>query len=534
MITEYFSHDQDELVSVIRVVVEEADSQEAVNQTLKKYARQAQIKGFRPGHAPAQLIKKIYGKYIIEEETAKIASQAVTKFLEEQKWETVGFPIRATEYEKKSSFKSEADREFWFKVGLVNIGEINFTQLPNNLYDIVLSDKDVDKILDTFYETQKKDVEVEVITKGDMVLGFLSPVEEEEKAKFEKYWQEAKKQEKNENQAKTESEQEDNAQDRAELFVAIPTEKISQNILTLFEGKDNQSTIYFDIQQLFQENQYLKYLLGFTEEQIQTLQGQYQLKVKKIIRLQLPEKTPEFFHKVIESNNIRVEKPIENEEQLREFAIQKSTEANKEAAKKFLGLEIKKYLIENTQVEFSKDFLIDFLVEINSNQSTSIDRNSIANELEKSIKSYKWQFIRRHLERKFNLPPISNEEIVLKLYKDLYNLYSLYLSENNSAKAIQEIISEQVREIIHNPKNNPHYEKMKEDAYSTLAEEKLLNYIIEHKITIVPVPITAAEYNEIIKKRQLQPEVNLAEKEETETETQSKQSLTEEVKLAGK
>lgn len=56
---------KDDLNAVLTVNIEESDYREKVDKKLKDYRKQANIPGFRPGHVPAGLIRKQFGKAVL-------------------------------------------------------------------------------------------------------------------------------------------------------------------------------------------------------------------------------------------------------------------------------------------------------------------------------------------------------------------------------------------------------------------------------------------------------------------------------------
>jgi trigger factor len=80
----------DEQTISLRARVEQADYAEKVEKKLKDYRKNSNIKGFRPGMAPAALINRMYYKYVLVDEVTHIAFDAVwiilitrkSKFLE--------------------------------------------------------------------------------------------------------------------------------------------------------------------------------------------------------------------------------------------------------------------------------------------------------------------------------------------------------------------------------------------------------------------------------------------------------------------
>ena len=56
-----------DLKAVVTITIEPADYQEEVTKQLKQVRQKAQIPGFRPGMVPVGLVKKMYGKGILEQ-----------------------------------------------------------------------------------------------------------------------------------------------------------------------------------------------------------------------------------------------------------------------------------------------------------------------------------------------------------------------------------------------------------------------------------------------------------------------------------
>ena len=55
--------------SLLRVTVGEEDYGQAVEKELREYKRKANIPGFRPGMVPMGLVKKMYGKGVLAEQS---------------------------------------------------------------------------------------------------------------------------------------------------------------------------------------------------------------------------------------------------------------------------------------------------------------------------------------------------------------------------------------------------------------------------------------------------------------------------------
>ena len=80
----------EDLTTLLKVTVGEADYNEAVDKSLRTYRRKANIPGFRPGMVPMSIINKMYRKGVVAEEAYRTASKACFDYIETEKLTTVG------------------------------------------------------------------------------------------------------------------------------------------------------------------------------------------------------------------------------------------------------------------------------------------------------------------------------------------------------------------------------------------------------------------------------------------------------------
>ena len=59
------------------VSISEADYKPQVDKNLKDYRKRANIKGFRPGMVPMQMVQKMFGKSILIDEINSVLGKAV-------------------------------------------------------------------------------------------------------------------------------------------------------------------------------------------------------------------------------------------------------------------------------------------------------------------------------------------------------------------------------------------------------------------------------------------------------------------------
>ena len=101
---------------VLKVEIEATDYQTKVKAALDKYRKTAKIPGFRPGHVPAALIQKQYGKSVLLEELNKITNDALYRYIIDEKLDILGNPL-PIENGVEGSFDAPADFTFSYEIG---------------------------------------------------------------------------------------------------------------------------------------------------------------------------------------------------------------------------------------------------------------------------------------------------------------------------------------------------------------------------------------------------------------------------------
>lgn len=102
--------------SLIRVTVGEQDYAQEVEKALREYRRKANIPGFRPGMVPMGIIKKMYGKGVVAEQSYRKASNSVFEYLQKENIDYLGDVIPSEE-QGAFDFENGTEFEFVFEIG---------------------------------------------------------------------------------------------------------------------------------------------------------------------------------------------------------------------------------------------------------------------------------------------------------------------------------------------------------------------------------------------------------------------------------
>ncbi len=103
----------------IKIEIPESQIKEKLDENYKELMREAQIPGFRVGHAPRKLIEKRFGKDVREQVKQMLIGQAINQAIEEKELKTLGDPdVKIDEIEMPESgplqfeFEVEVEPEF--------------------------------------------------------------------------------------------------------------------------------------------------------------------------------------------------------------------------------------------------------------------------------------------------------------------------------------------------------------------------------------------------------------------------------------
>ena len=127
------------------------------------------LKGFRPGKVPKEILKRQFGKAVFGEVLDKVLKDTSTKALEEKKIKPAGQP----KIDLKS-FGEGKDLEYTISVTeLPNVEVGSLKDLKVDEYVVKIDPKETDKRIDQIAKTQKnfKDAEESYVAKvGDLVV----------------------------------------------------------------------------------------------------------------------------------------------------------------------------------------------------------------------------------------------------------------------------------------------------------------------------------------------------------------------------
>ena len=145
---------QENNYGIIKLAVAADDYQEAYTKQLKEYRKKANLKGFRPGQVPMNLIKRMFGKDLKGEIVTNTVNQKLFEYINNDE-EVLFIPIQKNNPLTADEIDARDDFEFEFEVCLIPTFDNQISKdTVLDGYKIIPTDEDVDSVIGRIKENQ--------------------------------------------------------------------------------------------------------------------------------------------------------------------------------------------------------------------------------------------------------------------------------------------------------------------------------------------------------------------------------------------
>ena len=350
--------------SVLKVLVAEADYAEAVDKMLRDYKRKANVPGFRPGMVPMGIVRKMYGKGAVAEQSYRIASNSVFEYLQKEGIDYVGDVIPSEE-QGDFDFENNTEHEFIFEIGEAPKIEMELTKEDKLTYNkIKIEEKMVEGYKDNYLRRYGRLVDVEKVEKDEALTVVL-----------------------------------DNGEMRIEdAYVGLISMSDEERGICL--GKKVGDKMDVDVNELYKSASQRASILQVKQEELETINPKFSLEIKQIRQFANPELNEEFFKMAFPAGNIT------SEEELNKFLeAEIETELKRESDYLFT-IRVRNFLMEKAGLQMPEAFLKRWLFTINEGKFTMED---IEKDFDGFVKMFTWNYIQKHFIQSAELR-VSQEE----------------------------------------------------------------------------------------------------------------------------
>ena len=422
--------------SLVKVTVEEQDYREAVEKELRNYRRKANIPGFRPGMVPMGIVKKMYGKGVLAEQSYRTASNAVFEYLQKENIDYLGDVIPS---EEQGDFDFENGKEFEF---VFEIGEAPAIELA-------LSEKD--KLT---YSRIAVDAKMHADYRSNYLRRFGRLVDVEQVA---------------EDEALTVTLDNGDMQ-VADAYVGLIS--MTEEERKPFVGKRVGDKMQVNVNELYKTASQRAAILQVKENELEGINPEFSLEITKIRKFAEPELNEEFFKMAFPAGNVA------SEAELDAFV---DAEIGKELSREsdyLFTLQVRDYLVKKAGLKMPEAFLKRWLYTINEGKFTM---EEIEKDFDQFLKMFTWNYLQKHIIKQENIS-VSREEAEAEAKA----LAQAQFAQYGMPSAPDDMLAGYAKQILDNKEQS-------QKIYEKLFETKVVE-AVKGKIKVSEKAVSADEF----------------------------------------
>jgi trigger factor len=428
----------------VKITLNEADYQPKVDAKLKDYAKKAAIKGFRPGKAPVSMVKSMYGVSILVDEINAILGESLNNYLKEQSFRILGEPLPVEKEDDSIDWKTQKEFDFEYKIGFVeNVAVALDETTKATKYSIQVDEKLVNETIENLKSQYGNSTNPEVSEANDNIYGDLKAAEGE----FVK-------------------------------TLSLPTSKLSKKLAAKFIGVSKDAVVEFQAKDVKKDE--WSEAFGLTEEEVAAVAGAYTFEVKNINRTEDAELNQEFFDKIFGPDTVKSEE---------EFVakVKETLQGSYDRESKvFTEEELKKVLVEKTNLDLPDTFLKEWLLRANEGKVTEAD---VENEYPIYAKQLTWSLISNQ---------IAKDNSIQAEHADVIEKTKEMIREQFASSGLGSQLEASMDMFVDNYlKGNDGQNYM--NMLTSVQNEKVLA-LVQEKVDLTEKTITIDEFKELLEK----------------------------------
>ncbi|MGN6213516.1 trigger factor, partial [Parafilimonas sp.] len=154
----------------LTVNLSKEDYMPSFEKSLKTYAKNANIPGFRKGMVPSSLVKKMYGQSVFTEEVLRTVEKELNSYVTNEKLDILAQPLPFENDSRQLDMNTPGDYAFAFEIGLKPDININLGDLKGTFYKIQVEDNVVEDEVNRLRSRYGKMTEPETVSNEEDVL----------------------------------------------------------------------------------------------------------------------------------------------------------------------------------------------------------------------------------------------------------------------------------------------------------------------------------------------------------------------------
>lgn len=429
----------------LTVQITKDDYYNGFEQSLKKYAKTANIPGFRKGMVPAGLVKKMYGQGVFSDEILRKVEAELNAYMNNEKLEIFAQPLPLDNDAAKLDMNQPIDYTFSFEVGLKPEVEVDAKKIKVTRYKINVTDEMVQEEVERLQIRNGKMTEPEEVTGDDNVLN-VKFIESDEKG----------------------NEVEGGITKDNSLLVKYFEEESRKK----FIGKKNDDTVVIQLSKAFEDKEREAILgdLGLTKDDADKY---FKLLITKVGLVEKAELNEEFFATVYPNSEIKTEADFR-------AAVKAEIENHfDQQSRNQIFDQIYHHLVDHSKMEFPEAFLKRWL-------QTGGEKPKTAEEAEADYPTFanqlKWTLVSSKIieDNKIEVLPDDIRDFAKQ------QLFSYMGGQLGALGDNQQWVDDYANRMMQD-------RKFVEDSYHRISTDKMFN-LLEGQVTAKEEKISAEDF----------------------------------------
>ncbi len=348
-----------DLNAIITIEVKPEDYQPRVDQTINNYRKNANIPGFRPGHVPAGIIKKKYGKDVLVEELNKLLGEELVNYLRDNNIDVLGTPLPINSNEQLT-FEDGKDYSFDYEIGIAPAVTVTMPADKISFFLVQVDDKMVENDVDDMRRKYGKFSNPETAEETSVLYGDFSELDENGEVKADG----------NKTTTTLSIEMIRNDEERKKFIGAKKEDAVRFNPIAALKNETEVSAM-------------LK-----LEKNSASMNSDYEYKIKTVNKIEKAELNQEFFDKIFGEGIVNSEEEFRSK--IREgIASYFENESDKKLQK-----DLRNVFLESNNLPLPDDFLKRIL---KSKQENPVDEHKFEHEYFHVAEDLKWNLIQNKI-----------------------------------------------------------------------------------------------------------------------------------------
>jgi trigger factor len=443
----------DTLNAVVKIQLSPEDYLQQVENSIKDLRKKVELKGFRKGHTPVGVVKKMYGNSVLADELNKIINDNLNSYLKDNEIEILGNPIPKDDLQQNIDVNAAKEYEFQYELGLTPEFSLDFLSKNSkfNFHKIIVDDEMLNKEIESMRKRMGKMTNPEDAVQADDVLFVeLDELNDDGSVK------------------------EGGHHNQAGIPLDMITLDETKNALLKLKIGDSANIDIFKSVDNKTKEEVAKHFLNIADDAVNTTGNNYKLTLKKINRVEPADMDEAFFDQAVGPGKAKTE------EEFREVLKAEISKYFDGQSKKILQSDILDTFLKQTTVNLPDDFLKRWM---RLTSEKPITAEEVEAQYDEFSKSMKWRLIVNKLIKLNNIT-VSEEE----LKEHTRNGLKGYLNVNDDLMETPEYQNW----ITNMMGNKDHVQR----TYDQILEEKLFNFI-ESQVEVSDKPITLDEFKNL-------------------------------------